>query len=385
MKTFRFLLASISFFLIALVFIQCQQEELVVEDGAELVAITNKPSPVFPGNNLSFPVIWSDGYEKELRDPLSSDPMLADEWWYVWAEDPAEPTDPVYSCKPHPDDPTLCEDGTPPGDGTSTVYKAYLQKRFDNMWQAQNEVPEGTPFTIDLLDWGDNLESIDWNIRSQVRTELVFYENLDIPMLQYSMRHVSGWGVDEMHGLQATVENEPVLGPGNLATVYSHNLRFTIQKLNVPKDSITAENLTWVPNSGWTETDPNGEDLINEPLMNQAVYEASDGPGFFNAEVNIKGKIIYGYTWNVRKMNDGTGYYRITYSFDETGGIVPLNTFFDEDTEIIVPIEETLLSTDPGRGGVAKLDVDKNLTYMDVLIKASGGGGGGGGGNGGPH
>ena len=52
--------------------------------------------------------------------------------------------------------------------------------------------------------------------------------------------------------------------------------------------------------------------LVSLPIFNKAVYEALDGPGFYSAEINVKGKVIYGYTWKVRTLNQGTGYYRLT-------------------------------------------------------------------------
>jgi hypothetical protein len=127
-----------------------------------------------------------------------------------------------------------------------------------------------------------------------------------------------------------------------------------------------------------------------------AVHEAQDGPGYYNAEINVKGRIIYGYTWNVRKLNEGAGCYRLTFSFDAmTNTGKSLNTYFDE-AEIMYPAEEELLiaaaeeGEEPGGGGVAVLKKDLNLTYMDILIHERGGGGGGkpsggggGGGNGG--
>lgn len=379
MKTTKLILASFGFLFISLLFTQCHKEELITNDDVNLEVKKNKPPAETAGNNLSFPVIWSDGYELDLREPIEFGPQLDDEWWYVWAEDPIDPSYPVYSCKPLASDPTRCEDGSNPGDGSSTVYKAYLQKRNDNTWQAFNK-PVSEPLNVDLIDWGDNLESVDWTIRSQVRTELVLFENIEVPVAQYAMRHVSGWGETEMHGLQTELNGDVVYGPGNIATVYSHNSRLTIQKLNIDRDSIVEGSLTWVPNEGWTETDPTSDDLINAPIFNLAVYEAADGPGYYSAEVNIKGKIIYGYTWNVRDLNEGTGFYRITYSFDEAGGEVALNTYFDESTEIIVPIEESNKPDPSGtRGGIAKIDVENNLTYMDLRIKPKGGGGGGGG------
>ena len=36
------------------------------------------------GNNLSFPVIWAEGVQKTLRQPLSGAPELGGIWWYWW-------------------------------------------------------------------------------------------------------------------------------------------------------------------------------------------------------------------------------------------------------------------------------------------------------------
>jgi uncharacterized membrane protein YgcG len=160
----------------------------------------------------------------------------------------------------------------------------------------------------------------------------------------------------------------------------------TIQKLNVAHDSITPESLTWIPNEGWSEVDPE-VDLVNDPIFNQSVYEAGDGPGFYNAEVNVKGKVIYGYTWAVRHLNEDAGDYRITFSFDNEGGVVSLNTFFDDLTEIYLPVEEEVSTesedAEGNRGGMGIIDIENNLTYMDITIKEGGGGQGGGGHDGG--
>jgi uncharacterized membrane protein YgcG len=277
----------------------------------------------------------------------------------------------------------------------STVYRAYVQKVESNVWQADNFYAT-EPVNVDIIDWGDNLESIDWGINSMVRVEVVLYENLVTPAVEYAMRHVDSWGIDEVHGLQTELDSTVLFGPGTQATVYSHNARLTIQKLNVPHDSISPEALTWDSDlKMWTEAQgQGGEDLINEPILNQAVYEAEDGPGYYNAEVNVKGKIIYGYTWKVRHLNEDVGDYRITFSLDQEGGMVALNTFFDEFTEIFYAEEEeaakipSTAHEDEGddgeqaRGGVAIIDPVNNLTYMDITLKEGGGGQGGGGGSG---
>lgn len=376
---------------------QCEQDIFTPND-PNLYTSSSKEKPddgtgETTGNNLSFPVIWSDGFAKTVNGLSIEEYSFGGEWWYVWGVDPIDPQAELFSCKPDPDNPDNCENGLAPGDGTSTVYKAYVQKDARNVWQAYNSFAE-TTVNVDLIDWGDNLESIDWNTRSQVRAEVVLYENLPEPVREYAMRHVDSWGIDEVHGAQATLGDEPIFGPGTQATVYSHNARLTIQKLHVENLDQIQGKLRWEHKEGWREIDP-GNDLVNDdPLFNMAVYEGSDGPGYYNAEINVKGKVIYGYTWNVRNLNEGAGYYRLTFSFDDgQDSTYPLNTFFDQATSIILPIEEEEVTEksddgdtgEGGRGGVAIIDEVNNLTYMDILIieKSKGSGGGQGSGNGG--
>ncbi|TPE46195.1 hypothetical protein [Pontibacter mangrovi] len=310
------------------------------------------------GNNLSFPVIWSEGVPLVLRPALNG-VQLGGDWWYVWGENPIDPSSPIYSCNPDISDPCYPA-------GTPDVYKAYLQKDAANQWQASNFNATDV-INVDAIDWGDNLESSDWSVTSKVRTEVVLYENLVTPVTEYAMRHVSGWGIDEVHGLQVELDGDVVYGPGTQATVFSPLARLTIQQL-----TSTTPSLTWDASvHAWT-----GD--VSAPLFNKAVYEAADGPGYYNGEVNVKGKVIYGYTWDVKKLGMGPGTYRITFSFDQTGGGANLNTFFDSGTTIMLPVEEVVAAEEPGGGGTAVVDATNNLTFIDVNITAAGGGKGGG-------
>ena len=321
------------------------------------------------GNNLSFPVIWADGGSKILRGTMGEYTTNGN-WWYVWGEDPIDPQGTIFSCKPSENNPNKCEDDSDPGDnGISMVYKAYLQKDEQNEWQAGSiTIPDGEIINVDYVDWGDNLESVSWGINSKVRTEVVLYEDID-SIAQFQMRHVDGWGITEVHGMQTTGNNEPVYGPGTQATVFTPNARFTIQKLNFTSESINPSLLTWVTETGWTETNPEDVNIVNEPIFNMAVSEAEDGPGFYNAEINVKGKIIYGYTWDVGQLNEDEGHYRLTFSFD---GNIGETTAFDDNTEIILPVEEDELREPPSDGGTAILDIPNNLTYIDILIGEAG-------------
>jgi hypothetical protein len=95
-------------------------------------------------------------------------------------------------------------------------YKVYPQQDALNIWQAGSVIATGR-VQVDLIDWGDNLESVDWYTKSKVRTEVVLFEDTTVnspnddapeyePMTQYLLKHVSGWGITELWGLSTTVE-----------------------------------------------------------------------------------------------------------------------------------------------------------------------------------
>jgi hypothetical protein len=385
-----------------------------------------KPGPEAGTNNLSFPVIWAEGVAEAPPGTAGMDPQLDGEYWYQWGfygtgedqvpascrADPQE-GDPLLN----PDGLNLCDDedgesvdlslvpGIPPADTPLDLAKVFIQKDAQNVWQAWSgdaaasgeAEPDGKLF-VDSIDWGDNLESVDWYTRSQVRTEVVLFQDLATPQLEYAMRHTSGWGIDEVHGLEASLDVPPIAvnGPGSRATVYTHCARLTIQKLLVAREHPNLANLEWNPGAGiWQDQEGSLDDLINEDdIFNMAVWEGGDGPGYYSAEINVKGRIIFGYTWNVRKLNESTvnggeaaGDYRITFSLDAACGAT-LNTFFvDGVTGIIVPAEEDVVVTaeegeDGGSTGgavgvlvPAEFDIagnliGGNLTYMDVRIPA---------------
>ena len=106
-----------------------------------------------------------------------------------------------------------------------------------------------------------------------------------------------------------------------------------------------------------------------------------------DAYVWSEGKVIYGYTWNVRKLNEGAGDYRITFYLDDACP-AGLNTFFADVegnpvTQLMVPIEEAAMTTEGDDGGdtggaTGVIEHADNLTYIDVRILERGGGGGGG-------
>ena len=291
-------------------------------DGAILVKAEDAT-----GNNLSFPVLWAEGWSLPLRGAFGETMFLGqstviDEVEYFHQHDPL------------------------------------------NEWQAASADISAAPLNVHWIDWGDNLEARPWSERSKVRVETVLYQDLDTPMLGYEMGWVSGLGIDEMWGTNTfTYESAQ-------ATVYSHAARLTIQKFTAAPDEAV---LAWDAAQGaWT-----GD--ISDPFYNSAVWMDGNSPrDKYSAEINVKGKVIYGMLWDVRTHGDGEGTYRITFSLDSLGGVVPTNAFLTEATQIMAPEEEEEESADKSEptGGVTGIDPVNNLTWIDVpIVPASGGGG----------
>lgn len=278
------------------------------------------------GNCLSYPVINANG-SMALRGTFGETTFEGEfDKEFTCGHDPTDPEHDVDICPYNP---------------------WYLQQDPDNEWRAQSNSPGGS-VNVDLIDWSDSLEARPWTTNSIVRVETVLYINSD-PMTAYEMRHISGLGMDEMWGTNGATYSE------SLPTVYASDAQITVQYLG----DVIPEVLTW--DSGIRTWIPVIADAV---VMNEP----------YSAEVNIQGKVINGCSWNVRtdRYGTGEGYYRITMSFEST------NTIFDAETEIMVTTEASSDGGEP-QGGVAAVDVDNNLTYIDVLIESGKGSGGGGG------
>ncbi len=243
-----------------------------------------------------------------------------------------------------------------------------------NEWQAGSFlVPENDAIVVDEIDWGDNLEAKDWRYGAKVRVETVLYNFLPATTAKslstgglsaYTMKFLYGEGISEMWGTNTLA----ISGPE--ATVFSEQARLIIQKLTRPREDAV---VTWDDvNNKWI-----GD--IGNPLFTSAVYEnEGDGPGGYSAEVNVPGKVIYGYNWDTRKVGDGAGDYRITFRLDPYEPEVPAKAQFDELTVIRVPVEtedSVSVAAEPVAGGTPLIVPDFNLTYIDVRLTGTSGGG----------
>jgi len=287
------------------------------------------------GNNLSLPVIWAEGKSLDMRgvmlEATLDGPYWSDEFGVKW----------------------------------------YFQQEDLNYWQAQNMDGSSAPVNVSWIDWGDNMEAQIWTTRSIVRTEVVLYNDLPTPMTGYEMAYLWGDGIEEVWATNG------VQYDSTQATVFSWLARYTVQKLAV-QPYIEDENGTPVaaiPNDQlgltWNTTTHQWDGPVGITLYNSAVWEAEGVDGqalseIYSAELNVPGKVIYGWNWNVKRNSDGAGYYRITFSLDPTTGPdktpVDCNTFFADGTTQILP-------GNPG-GGIPQIDYVNNLSYIDLKIVA---------------
>lgn len=384
------------------------------------------------GNNLSFPVIWGDSNSEGIATKaLRGTPgviNLNGAMWYWWGINEDESP---KSCKADEENLSICSNGQVPCGGDRQnpdpqCRAVFPQQDVNNDWQAESAGADSTVVNVNWgitwIDWGDNLESADWYTRSMVRTEVVLSVDLNerARMTEYVMRHLSGWGITELWGLSTnglrwgegeqphTYYNQIEEVKGEQATVYSGCARLTIQKLLLERGTDQLKDLEWDLTKGqWTEPTvfpdsyPDGVagspypnvDLINDPIFNETVWEAGDGPGYYSAEINVKGKVIYGYTWSLRDLYDATsvsyadsanpvaGDYRITFSLDNRNCPYVNHTYFISDGTKFMEesvVEEGEIATESeseeGGGATGAIDGDNNLTFIDIRVSERSGG-----------
>jgi len=347
-------------------------------------------------NNLSYPVIWSDGVS--IVESLPST-----DWTF------APITDPASQCftgdtggLPVPEDDVCYYDGAVPVLG----HVWWLQQREANKWQAFNPLATQT-VAVTGVDWGDDLESRDnFNTRSIIRTEVVLLKNVaDDPTSEFNAADFLAFEMSgavpgtanspvEMHGTNYGGPENPALGtqalidpmlvrPGFQATMYSACARFIIQKVVGDPASLQWNSADghWGPVSA-----------VNNPVFNGAIYPDALADSY-SAEINVSGSLIYGYNWNLRKVGEGAGLYRLTYVLDGGGDVggsctTDLTTAFapapadpatqPPETEVVnvvtnpVAIPAIVPAGDAGLNG----DLGGGLSYIDVVINAKSPGGG---------
>jgi hypothetical protein len=282
------------------------------------------------------------------------------------------------------------------------VERIYWQKVASNIWTAAT-VASTLPVKAGYVDWADNLESVTWKTTSVVRVETTpFAEGLDPMLTGYQMWHVFGKGTNEAWGVRTTLLKAPYTYQSPYAIIYTSKAKLNITKVSGADRSCDADG------SGFTGT-WNGGTL---GWVGDGATKVSDIA--YTPELNVGGKYVYGYNWNLRRENtavDKAGWWRLTFYTTDDG--VDFSTFLVDDPTRYAPPDLSLYppsstSVMPAFAAVAPaaeegggeeggdeggayapvVDPAANISYIDICLAegtgSGGGGGGGGSGEGGP-
>lgn len=349
----------------------------------------NKP-PVESSNNLAYPAIFT-GTGVTLSGTAGA-----------WALDGVFPTSKSYGCsKPetigtstYPNTSCVSATGAPLGydacvAGPCAGYAVdaiYWQKSPDNVWQAETLGPNLKPQFVDYVDWGDNLESVSWKTSSVIRVETTPFTALPADslttLLGFQMWHVFGQGPDEIWGVRGNGPDivDPHVYDSPYAILHSPAARLNIAKLvngsaacpttgSVPPPNVSTTWTKGVLAGSWS-----------------SLYTLRDTP--FTAELNIGGKFVYGYNWQLQRDAVPTnvakaGWWRLTF-YTENNSDSLLDSIVFDDAAIpttapplapaYLPVQQATrtrgisILSDTGPLYMPKVDPANNLTYIDICI-----------------
>ncbi len=249
--------------------------------------------PTDLGNNLSVPVIFSEGYnivggDVDVDSGFRSTPLVDNFASYM-------ATNPLYYMP-----------GTVDAAGAPLYSSWFYPQKTEATWQAEwADWSTSGPVAVTRLDWGDSLLAKTWPVTAKIRLEVRLYRENTTGMLGYAMNHLEGTGIDEVWGAAdaAPVANESgATGtaytlPTPWTTVYSNCARLSLYALD------DAGNIT-------------GPELFDGDGMAVADKYGTDGTQVFGAEVNVGGYVVYGYLLDGKAMKLKAGKYRVIFGLD---------------------------------------------------------------------
>jgi hypothetical protein len=241
------------------------------------------------GNNLSVPVVFSEGYNIVGVDVDESPGFRSTE-----LVDNFDLYTPSFFAG---------VDGLDLA-GAPLCSNWFYPQKTEATWQAEwVDGSAGGPVAVSRLDWGDSLLAKAWTARSKIRLEIRLYRENSDQLTGYAMNHLSGAGLDEVWGAaDAAPVGEAATGQPNLiqpdwVTVYSNCARLSLY-----------------------QTDGLGGAVIGDPIFSMPVADkyGTDGPTGFGAEINVGGFVLYGYTLDTKALKLAAGDYRVVFSLDES-------------------------------------------------------------------
>ncbi len=271
------------------------------------------------GNNLSFPLLFADGYG---LGGLPIDGTVSP--WMDYNTGLRPTSTEVLASFPYLD----------PANAYVLNGQHYWEQKTESTWQAHWRNGAGTPQEV-YLDWGDNLTSASLRTNSPLRIEATLYQDDPAdPLDAYQMTLLYGSGQTEMQGTSG------VTAQSTLRTVMAFNARLTIEKLLGPGGAV--------------------DNTVTPFSMSAYEGLGGDGPGRFGPEVNVGGKLVYGYILRLKNWNlteaQRLGWWRITFSLDAQS-VLPGATLPDNVTITALDASETLATLAPN-GKSSSIEVE---------------------------
>jgi hypothetical protein len=239
-------------------------------------------------------------------------------------------------------------------DGNTPDCGAFFCQQGESTWRAEWRAATPGDVRSAQVSFGDNLTHHGWNTHAPIRVEVTLWD-LGGLMQGFAMPYTAGSMGDEMYGTNGVLE---AMQP----TIYTPTARLIIQKL---------ENYDLERHEG----------QVSATITDIAIWEnfGAEGPGQFKAEVNVAGRVIYGYSFVIRDVvlpNDlhKYGWWRITFALDSEAGVGGAwhrrNASLDA-LRISTDEEEPLLYT-------PRIDTANQRAFLDIYVESASGGGGGG-------
>jgi hypothetical protein len=327
------------------------------------------------------------------------------------------------------------------GFAAEELSRIYWQKIEENEWSAdQDNIALNDPPSADAgyIDWGDALEAVSWTTKSKIRVETQPYTNLAPPEIFYpavdelgnpiyaldengeptdiqlttlgacadyldpadcrvgfQMWHVSGQGITEHWGVRATEDGISYNYDSPFQIINTPTARLNIAKMEA--DSAVCRS----PGEGNEGSDPPTIGSWTAGSGWDGTCTMRDAP--YSVELSVGGKYVYGYNLDMNAFNMEdvcpagwlkTGWWRLT--FYTPGAVQFTAADIPKSAPPAVPaqvrdLDDFVYNTAtanflPAAGElyIPVVDVENNLTYLDICIvaKTQGGGGGSGGGGG---
>lgn len=263
--------------------------------------------------------------------------------------------------------------------GAATVERIYWQRQSANVWQAENH--QATPQVAMFVDWGDNLETVTWTTSSNIRVETTPFAVTNLVQRGFQMWHVFGQGPNELWGVHTT-DPADLATPGapygyatNYAIIHTPNARIGFAKLNSAAETCASPS----PYAGSFQWNPTSHLWVG-------AIQVEDGA--YTPELNIGGKFVYGYNWQMKKFIvpagvDKAGWWRLTFyapeiQFTATTAIAPPVL---PDSAPMTPPNPGLttriaIAADTGPLYTPVVDFVNHITYIDICLAEARGGSG---------